>query len=697
MPPHTTVVLTLVSRGAADAPGQGSELLLFALPDRRGRGEVYRPAQLEFALQTTIESPSSSSSSPSAPAPLPVEASTRAASAASIRTGLLLDPAKDLRLVRCSKLVPWAPSTFLIAYLWRTSEAYERGLEAEFAVAQGAAPAEGEGAEQAVYREVEVRLGRGGHAWEAVEAVERDLSRMKHEHLSFAYHSVVLPPLLDDALHLSLSLRDKLSHFDLADLALNCFLQLVQARSGEGAFRGSWPAHVKPPDGKTWELPEEVVKDRLFRYWVEVVAHHFRHVSPASSPTLSALFLRLLLPLKPLALAPASSVPLASFLRSATEAVLAEGARLRLAAATLDKLGVAKVLERAATDKRAVLHVLAAGNDPAVAGMLRELVHYVTTIAAHPYGTLNPHIQALTHSAEIEWASRPNLLTLTLLESRPLCTGAVLASHLWDVSRAAREKATQLRGLATSYENPWRAHPLAAPVVADGGAEGGLQARVLRGLGVDGGQEGDGELAAQVGAMYGALDRLLASAEGGVFGRPPPAGLGGAKVNIRVAPDNAVASVLEGLRARGEGPAVVLLGVEAVLPGKGGDVSAPMGSWAMAGMAKKLGARVYVIATSDQILSSLTSPAPPPPQHDPTELLAGWAGTLAAELESLDAFALAAADKAQPGASVFTETSEVVPGRLIDGYITEKGFLSATGCDMLGRERTIAEHELYGS
>lgn len=71
--------------------------------------------------------------------------------------------------------------------------------------------------------------------------------------------------------------------------------------------------------------------------------------------------------------------------------------------------------------------------------------------------------------------------------------------------------------------------------------------------------------------------------------------------------------------------------------------------------------------------------------------------------------------------SVFSDMSEVVPGRLIGGYISasflslvfcvssraaatdeprrssaaEKGFLSATGCDLLGRERALAERELH--
>ncbi|KPV73007.1 uncharacterized protein RHOBADRAFT_46101 [Rhodotorula graminis WP1] len=394
---------------------------------------------------------------------------------------------------------------------------------------------------------------------------------------------------------------------------------------------------------------------------------------------MSALFLRILLPLKHLARSPAVDIPLPSFLRSITDSILSEGTRIRLAAASLEKLAVAKVFERASLEKRPILHVLAAGNDPLVAGVLRELVHYVTTIVAHPYGTLNPHVQAVTHAAELE-------------RSRPLCTGAALAARLHHVLHASRDKPEQLRGLSTSYENPWRAHPLGPAA----GPVGGLPERVLQTLGGPGGASSVDALGAQVGEAYGEFHRLLTRAEGGLFGRPPPTGLGGTRVRLCVAADNAAASVLSGIRARGEGQAVVLLGVEAVLPGKGGDVRAPVGSWMLAETAKKLGAKVYVVALVDHILSSSsTSTTGSLPQHDPTELLAGWSGTLAEELESLDALALAASDPLEPDVSVFADTSEVVPGRLIDGFITEKGFLSATGCDLLGRERAVAERELH--
>ncbi|GAA5839840.1 hypothetical protein JCM9279_005182 [Rhodotorula babjevae] len=574
------------------------------------------------------------------------------------------------------------------------STPYERGLDREFEAAQGE---EGEDesaqAERAAYREVEARLGRGAHAWETFDVMERDMTRLKHEHLSAAFHSAILPPALDDALHLASTLRDKLAPFELADLALNCFLELVQARAGETAFRGTWPIGVPQPSQEMLSLPDEVVKDRLLRYWRDVVAHYFQHAAPAASSALSALFLRILLPLKHLARSPAADVPLAAFLRSSTDSVLSEGTRIRLAAASLDKLAVAKVLERASLEKRPILHVLAAGNDPLVAGVLRELVHYVTTISAHPYGTVNPHVQAITHAAQVEWSSRPNALVLTLFESRPLCTGAALAARLHQVVHASRDKADQLCNLSTSYENPWRAHPLGPPA----GPGGGLPDRVLHALdGGDGALSDDGVLAAQLGESYGELGRLLGRAEGRLFGRPPPSGLGGAKVQLCVAADNAAASVLSGIKARGEGQAVVLLGAEAVLPGKGGDVRAPIGSWMLAETAKKLGAKVFVVALVDQILSSSsTSTAASRPRHDPTELLAGWSGTLAEELESLDALALAAANPLERDVNVFADTSEIVPGHLIDGYVTEKGFLSATGCDLLGRERALAERELY--
>jgi len=170
------------------------------------------------------------------------------------------------------------------------SSSYEHGLECEFETAQGEED-EDEAAqgERAAYREAEARLGRGAHAWEMFEVVERDTTRLKvrprlqppracaltdaldptsqNEHLSAAFHSVILPPALDNALHLAFTLRDKLAPFELADLALNSLLELVQARAGETAFRGTWPVGVSQPSKEMLAIPDEVVKDRLLRYW----------------------------------------------------------------------------------------------------------------------------------------------------------------------------------------------------------------------------------------------------------------------------------------------------------------------------------------------------------------------------------------------------------------------------------------------
>ncbi|GAA5877081.1 hypothetical protein JCM8547_007301 [Rhodosporidiobolus lusitaniae] len=697
----TTIVCTLVSRGPSSQPGQGSELLLFAPPSRRSAGEVYPPGgkKLACVLQETL---SGNGEKP------PEEKELREAADGSVRRLLLLDARKDLRFVRRSKLLPWTPGTFLVAFLYRTSESYERGLEFAFAEAQTGQPEHGEGEEgrseeaekrkeldKAMYWITEKRLGRGSHEWVAVETVEGDLERLRHEHLSTSFSLVVLPRLLDETLFFASSLSN-LSAVDVQDLALNTLLQLVRKKTGIGAFRGCWPPHVPPPSEKTLGLPEEVLKYRLMMYWRDVVAHHFKHVKIAYEPLLSAVFLRVLLPLVPLSLD--STTSLSALVQGAIDAIASEGARSRFAAANVEKLAVKKLLERASREKRKVLHVVtASGGDAMVFGVLRELVHYVSTISAHPYASTNPHIHALTHALELEWASQPNLLHLTIGESRPLNTGAVLASRLWDVSRSSRSRAAQLRALASSYDNAYLHHPL-SPGTTSRRLPSGLKKRVLAGRGLSWADDFEVEqLEAEAGDTlntYDTLDRLLKKAETAVHAQPPEKGMGGAKVRIEVAPDNALTSAMKASEGRAE-DVVVLIGAEAVLPGRGGDVVASMGSWMLANMAKKLRVKVFVVAPSDSILPS-GSPAPSFASHDPSELYSGWANTLAAEIEDLDPFALALGNKQESDATVWTTASEIVPGGLIDGYITEKGVLSATGCDALGKERGVAERLLYG-
>ncbi|BGP11690.1 hypothetical protein JCM10049v2_007610 [Rhodotorula toruloides] len=672
MPP-STIICTLVTRGSAGTSGQGTELLFFVPPARRSHGEVYADSnELAFVLQEAVEGG---------------EEAALGGSKKSVQEGLLLDADKDMRLIRRSRRIAWTPESTLQVFLWRMSESYERGLEIAFAEAAGQEFEKTEQTErdQAMYLIAESRLGRWTHEWQAIGEVEKDPTRVKPEHVSTAFSSVILPHLLDEALYLLFSLP-ALSTLDACDTALNAFVQLVEARVGAGAFRGSWPAHVPPPTLATLDLPDVVVKYRLMLYWRDVVAHHFGAANPAHAASLAALFLRLLLPLKGPCLSPQTSLD--AFVRAAKEAAVSEAARVRLAAANIEKLGVAKILERAAREKRPVLRVVVAGNNPLLFGVLRELVHYVSTISAHPYASVNPHIHALTRALEVEWASQPNVLHITVAESRPLCSGAVLASRLWNVATTSRERATQLRALATSYENPYLHHPLSPGPTATQ-LPNGLLGRLAHEMGAE-----SEKALGETGETYGRLNRLLKQAEPRVLGQPPPAGIGGAKVQVEVAPDNALGAVLKAAKAeKGAGQAVVLLAAEAVLPGKAGDVVAELGSWMLAEMAKKQGAKVFVIATSDTILPP-SNPSPPLANHDPTELLAGWSGTLAAETNDLDGFARALADEGQPDLSVVTAASEVVPGGLIDGYITDKGFLSAAGCAVLGAERGDAEKQL---
>ncbi|BGP35680.1 hypothetical protein JCM10296v2_007532 [Rhodotorula toruloides] len=673
MPPSTTVC-TLVTRGPAGTSGQGTELLFFVPPARRSHGEVYADSNdLAFVLQEVVGGG---------------EEAALGASKKSIKEGLLLDPDKDMRLIRRSRRIAWTPESTLQVFLWRMSDSYERGLELAYAEAgrQGLKQTEETERDKAMYLIAESRLGRWTHEWQAIGEVKKDPTRFKTEHISTAFSSVILPHLLDEALYLISSLP-ALSTIDACDIALNAFVQLIEARVGIAAFRGSWPAHIPPPTSATLDLPDQVVKYRLMMYWRDVVAHHFGAANPAHAPSLSALFLRLLLPLKNSSLSPQTSLD--TFVRAAKDAAVSEAARIRLAAANIEKLGVAKILERAAREKRPVLRIVTAGDKPLLFGVLRELVHYVATISAHPYASVNPHIHALTHAVEIEWASRPNVLHLTVAESRPLCSGAVLASRLWTVATTSRERAAQLRALATSYDNPYLHHPL-SPGSAAMQLPHGLLGRLAHEMGAE-----TEDALGETGETYGRLDRLLKQAEPRVLGQPPPVGIGGARVKIEVAPDNAVGVVLKSARAdKGAGQAVVLLAAEAILPGKAGDVVAEIGSWMLAEMAKKQGAKVFVIATADTILPPSHS-SPRPAKHDRTELLAGWSGTLAAETNDLDGFARALADEGQSDLTVFTEASEVVPGGLVDGYITDKGFLSAAGCAALSTERGEAEKQLW--
>lgn len=145
----------------------------------------------------------------------PSEGELRKAAEESVKETLLLDPI-DLRyvvfpsypaareltsashlfhrlfpscsFVRRSALISYAPSSYLVAFLFRTTPSYERGVDLCFAAERGAPLFEvEEGGEEeerreldmAMYRVVEKRLGRGAHRWEEIGRVEKDVERMK--------------------------------------------------------------------------------------------------------------------------------------------------------------------------------------------------------------------------------------------------------------------------------------------------------------------------------------------------------------------------------------------------------------------------------------------------------------------------------------------------------------------------------------
>lgn len=144
-----------------------------------------------------------------------------------------------------------------------------------------------------------------------------------------------------------------------------------------------------------------------------------------------------------------------------------------------------------------------------------------------------------------------------------------------------------------------------------------------------------GEEEVQALESYEALSRLVEKAEKGVHAFPPPQGLGGARVRVEVAPDNALASAMKASEG-GAGDVIVLLGAEAVLPSRAGDVVATMGSWMLAEMAKRLKVKVrpryfplfpfvavltlFSVRRSSSSALPTTSYPPPPLSHLPSPL-----------------------------------------------------------------------------
>lgn len=116
--------------------------------------------------------------------------------------------------------------------------------------------------------------------------------------------------------------------------------------------------------------------------------------------------------------------------------------------------------------KRAHLQIITLGHSPLVFGVLRNLIHYLLTTPAHPYSVLHPGINALGREQEVEsvcrfslppdliavvsrrWLNRPESCKITICETRPSCSGVVLAERLLSVVEASAERAKELRAMS---------------------------------------------------------------------------------------------------------------------------------------------------------------------------------------------------------------------------------------------------------
>lgn len=247
------------------------------------------------------------------------------------------------RLIRRSKRVAWGgDSNHLIAFVFRTNDSYERGLDYEWA--QAAAEEAGqefflpEGVEEevyqldtAMYRVVEQKLGAGLHDWTSFEyfdlhpeamSVSFSFSAMaldgdnpfdlQIEFISTAFYLAIVPPSLDQALVIFGSVKGSLPA-DVAEQALTQLFKIVSGQVGRKAFR-FWSPDVPPPSTKSKILPDAVHKFRLYCYWLDgeattrsvmhiletdrytsaVVTYHLRTCNPLLEAIISATFLRIL-------------------------------------------------------------------------------------------------------------------------------------------------------------------------------------------------------------------------------------------------------------------------------------------------------------------------------------------------------------------------------------------------------------------
>lgn len=138
--PTFTTVCSFITRGQTHQQGQGVELLWFTHVDRRSQpGDPYVLPLLPpvCSLPPNRPLPPSNTRSDSL-SPILIETTSgvdssksEEASLKSIQNHLFLQKGRDIRLVRKGKQIPWTSGTFVEAFLWRTVESYEMGLDVD--------------------------------------------------------------------------------------------------------------------------------------------------------------------------------------------------------------------------------------------------------------------------------------------------------------------------------------------------------------------------------------------------------------------------------------------------------------------------------------------------------------------------------------------------------------------------------------
>ncbi|KAK4704767.1 hypothetical protein P7C70_g1436, partial [Phenoliferia sp. Uapishka_3] len=595
--------------------------------------------------------------------------------------------------------IPWETDTWIEAFLWRTADSYERGWSDAWEMEQ----AEREGREAVPdpasdpktfendlqhYRILESKLGNDCHTWDGF-AIFDDPATMPEEFISTAYFSVALPPVLDVSLG---DLSDTpLSANDTCQIVLDVMFELISKRYGRHAFK-FWPPGVPLPTTSTKEIPDAVLKYRVFSWLLDVAAFYLRKAKPTHETIVSSVLLRILKPIQPMV--SDNKISLVDFEKQALLSIGRETVRSKTAYSLLGKVAIPRILERpvpkdaagflASKTKRPLLHIVTLGFSPATFTILRELVHYLLTISSHPYSSLTPGASTMSKDQEKEWLSRPNLLRITIAESRPSCEGVALARQIHQVVEASAERARQLRDLSRSYAHPTSVRHAPPRTPLPGSSPEVERTPMPSGL-IDRLKKNKASGSTGITGAYGTLGDLLQQ----VDHQSVPDGA--TKVTIDIIPDAALASTI--LEAGSQ--VVVLIGAERILPGEA-NVVAKIGSYVAAWTAKEVKAKVFVLATSDAIECAQKDKKPPMIMGSGKEVTGAWKEAGAAKFEGLEGFVGQVLDEGNEGVKVVCPESEIVPAKFVDAWITDAGILSAVQCCKLGKERGEAEALLYG-